>query len=818
MRPNIKNSIIPFLTAFAAVLFLAFQQPQNSSDDSAPFIGIDSFYIKTAAFAASNDWIAYEKLLLRSEIEAAAQQNKALMAAVYLRKAEFEFKKNPMDGSFAKLNYEKSLLEFSTNDSALWQQDAAHFGLAQIYYQQANQKKADSLISLIIDEKRKFKSPFTANAIFLKASTLNYTKDKVVLIELAQTLKKNPKAEKEFGLLLKAAELLAANNFVQAELLLNQIYVGFDNKIQDLCRKYLSKLYLELAEQQKEKEKIKISIQKAISLVNPAATQDLNQLNPEMFLPDIISLKALLALSDYYEKSDSNLNAAKSSAETAAAVAAILQNHIYGRPVLEIWNRYSSKINNRILNYAVEKHLSEKNNDALQDIFFISERMKAQEIWVLLKSFENNEKGDSLQLLEQYLALGQHFWTFRANQLKAESDSIFLPATEKRLAEIVKAREVLHNNLNKTQKKYLLNKFGSPIPKLKELQTDLDADMIILSYFSTQKSLYLLSISKEKASLKTIGEIQPEKFLKLIESKGPALEFAQVSNGLYSALLGSAIKGEHLRLMIIPTGALKSLPFDLLCTEMPNKDVQYRKLPYLFKKHRLNYQLSVSDWYRFSKEYISPSSYYMLSMSPSTDSLHSLYSDYFTKRFSANVFKGAAAKKSVFFEQAGKYGFIHLSNYLQENQLEFANNEKMFFSELEQLKLNAALILLPHVSSVDGRNLELFFHKNGAASLLSALWNEKNEGHSLEMINFFYEYLQQGLSKDEALRRAKIDFLEKMPEDLHPYYWGQYRQIGDFRNVSISEPISHIWWYLLPIAGLLGIGWWAMGAMRQKSR
>jgi CHAT domain len=262
---------------------------------------------------------------------------------------------------------------------------------------------------------------------------------------------------------------------------------------------------------------------------------------------------------------------------------------------------------------------------------------------------------------------------------------------------------------------------------------------------------------------------------------------------------------------------LMQMPFDLLCTELPKGKANYKKLPYLFLKQRVSYQYSVASWFDASSESISPASYYIMAMSPSSDSLRNLQADYLLKRFSATTYKGVAAKKSAFLEQAPRYGFIHLGYNANKMGLLFGENENLSDAEREGLKLDAALVLLPHLSVPNVFNVELEFLHAGAGSLLSSFWDVEDETASVELFNYFYEYLQKGLSKDEALRRARLEYLEKMPDDkLAPLYWGQFRQVGDFRNVAVSEPISYIWWYLLPILGMLAVGWWAMRGLRQR--
>jgi len=42
----------------------------------------------------------------------------------------------------------------------------------------------------------------------------------------------------------------------------------------------------------------------------------------------------------------------------------------------------------------------------------------------------------------------------------------------------------------------------------------------------------------------------------------------------------------------------------------------------------------------------------------------------------------------------------------------------------------------------------------------------------------FYGYLQEGLSKAEALRQAQLDVMGSYP---HPRYWAAFSLVGDWR-------------------------------------
>ena len=65
----------------------------------------------------------------------------------------------------------------------------------------------------------------------------------------------------------------------------------------------------------------------------------------------------------------------------------------------------------------------------------------------------------------------------------------------------------------------------------------------------------------------------------------------------------------------------------------------------------------------------------------------------------------------------------------------------------------------------------------GSSSVLSSLWQVVSETTEPLMVTF-YGYLQEGLSKAEALRQAQLEVMEMYP---HPRYWAAFELIGDWR-------------------------------------
>ncbi|MFO7865834.1 MAG: CHAT domain-containing protein [Candidatus Aminicenantes bacterium] len=72
----------------------------------------------------------------------------------------------------------------------------------------------------------------------------------------------------------------------------------------------------------------------------------------------------------------------------------------------------------------------------------------------------------------------------------------------------------------------------------------------------------------------------------------------------------------------------------------------------------------------------------------------------------------------------------------------------------------------------------VFFY-SGSRSVLSTLWNI-NDKSTVLFMTYFYGFLIEGMSKSEALRKAKLKLREKYE---NPFYWAPYILNGDFRGM-----------------------------------
>ncbi len=133
-------------------------------------------------------------------------------------------------------------------------------------------------------------------------------------------------------------------------------------------------------------------------------------------------------------------------------------------------------------------------------------------------------------------------------------------------------------------------------------------------------------------------------------------------------------------------------------------------------------------------------------------------------------------------------------------------------AEIYQLKLSADLAVMSACNTGYGQlaqgegamSLGRAFSYAGCRSVIMSLWPANDESSSTILKNF-YQYAAQGLSKDRALRQAKIDYLKSAdPLTAHPFFWANLVTVGDMSPLKLKTEFNFMWLILLlPLALLV---------------
>jgi tetratricopeptide (TPR) repeat protein len=190
------------------------------------------------------------------------------------------------------------------------------------------------------------------------------------------------------------------------------------------------------------------------------------------------------------------------------------------------------------------------------------------------------------------------------------------------------------------------------------------------------------------------------------------------------------------------------------------------------------------------------------------------------------------ATAARFREEAPDYGVLQLYTHALANH-EGQREPVIFFSDtllglsdlyLLPRRLHASLAVLSACSTGAGEqvpgegvmSLARGFAAAGIASCATTLW-EVNADATVELTELFYGHLQNGMGKAAALRRAKLDYLERHAGTARtlPTYWAGMVHLGADGTLP-----RHYWKWLawgLLVAVAAGGSFWAWRRFKKPS-
>ncbi len=400
---------------------------------------------------------------------------------------------------------------------------------------------------------------------------------------------------------------------------------------------------------------------------------------------------------------------------------------------------------------------------------------------------------------------------------------------------------------NKYNQYYKLRMKPSVID-LKQAVSEIDEDEVIVEYSILENQLMIFTISKDNQAI-YIADITQKKLNDLINTfrnnlrvkafvnfdRNSYHEFTQAGYELFETLIAPIYnKTSGKDLVFIPDGKLGYIPFELLLTSsqegaLSNK-MDYKNLPYLLRKRPVSYAYSATLLFSDIKEK-SPAEKKVLAMAPSYDNISNKPVDsIFTHRqggeillpipgvgeevknisktYRSKVLKDTLATEQTFKQVAPDYSVLHLAMHALVDDRDPMYSKLVFYQdpqkknqgllntyELFDLSLGAEMAVLSACNTGYGKlqrgegimSLARGFLYAGVPNIVMTLWPIEDESTS-EIMNYFYQHLSQGAEKDEALRKAKLQFLKNTDMlNAHPHFWGSFVSIGPdtpLRNVK----------------------------------
>jgi len=411
---------------------------------------------------------------------------------------------------------------------------------------------------------------------------------------------------------------------------------------------------------------------------------------------------------------------------------------------------------------------------------------------------------------------------------------------------------------------YYKMKYDYSTPSIEELQAQLNPNDAFLEYMANDSFVYVLVITQEEVFSQYTPCRMPlsltiKKLLHHIK-KNEAAPYATTGHRLFELLLGDELlqKISDKKLIIAADAELSYIPFGVLPTSVPQaKDVKmYPLIPYLIRQFPISYSYSASLFIRSKASQAKPSSKKVAAWAPNFEQMRPVLQERgivddieelpgaiaeaqgIAELFDGQAITAANATEQQFKQTASNYQVLHIATHglLDDENPLFSslllNKSKeedglLHTYELFNMQLKADMAVLSACNSGVGQlrrgegvvSIARGFAYAGVPNIVMSTWPVSDEATKV-LMQAFYQNLQKGLPKDEALQQAKLHYLDKYqtkPFQVSPYFWGGIIIMGN--NAPIPALIQQSSTYLYYIIGgviflllLVGVGY----ALRDK--
>lgn len=501
--------------------------------------------------------------------------------------------------------------------------------------------------------------------------------------------------------------------------------------------------------------------------------------------------------------------------------------------------------------YAYELYKHTKDPKYIEDAFFYSERGKSTLLVNALRSKENktllNLPDDLVQQEKNYKARLKDLQKLQieAGNL-AERNSI-----QQEINDLNITVEQFKRSIQEKYPAYYEHRYSNDLSKIQDIQTYLaKEDKVLIEYTLGLEYPFVFVISKNSLEMLPLNYVPKElkqhtlnlrktltdyQFV-LSEPKEADILYTEAAQYFYAnfvqPVLSNVKKGQHL--IVVPDQDLGHLPFETFLTAQPKKALNFASYPYLLKEYPISYSYSASillgqerqQQHRkipkrgvlaFAAEYpaISENSFshqrggniglVREGLQPLPGAVEEV--NLLQKHLLGTFHNGLTASEENFKKEATNYGIIHLAMHgvldsknpilsslvFSEDSSAVEDNFLRAY-EIAQLDLNADLVVLSACETGYGKfqqgegvmSLAHSFSYAGASSVLMSLW-QVNDFSTSQIMKNFYVNLACGSSKELALQKAKLDYLENEANQatFHPAFWAAFVQTGDVKPLEL---------------------------------
>jgi CHAT domain-containing protein len=403
-------------------------------------------------------------------------------------------------------------------------------------------------------------------------------------------------------------------------------------------------------------------------------------------------------------------------------------------------------------------------------------------------------------------------------------------AYEQQQLQLLRANEAFIRYIRALEKDfpaYYQYKYSDHVPKITDLKKYLAVNnQSFVHYYVADSVTYILCTTRDTATMLRVPETafklsQVNQFLALLSDNQQLnkqyASFKLLSHNLYKSLF-RPLGLTNGSVIICPDNFI--LPFDALSSDTEGKKplIYTHAFSYVYSANFLLKKFpqfeSQGDFIGFAP--VSFKSYLRLAdLKKSAASLESAGDNYQQPAF----YTSAAATKNNFLSNLGKYHIVNVFSHAKadnssEEPVLFMHDSVIRVSELQYLnRPSARLVVLSACQTTVGKNatgegiysLSRGFSAAGIPSVAATVW--KADEHAIYIIsNNFHKYLSTGMRQEQALQKAKIDYLKATSrEGGLPYYWANMVLIGNTEPIIVKEK-QRFWIQLLAVSAVVTLG------------
>lgn len=376
---------------------------------------------------------------------------------------------------------------------------------------------------------------------------------------------------------------------------------------------------------------------------------------------------------------------------------------------------------------------------------------------------------------------------------------------------------------------------------LEKLQADLPHDYGVLSMFNSKENLILFWIDSGEFLWKILPKEEVD--WNLIQNWTEAIQFSNSASRYQTEEVISRFSKQILvpfeaqidqidELMVIPHGAFNFFPFELL----PLNSGQI-----LLEEKAVSYQFScrfiAPVWKTFDKASLLAFAPFSGIAKENAKGFTLLPgSKLEVENLHGQQFIGEKGRKQVFLEKAPKSKMIHLATHAVASSDDPNEAFIAFYPEEEEFRLFTPELVFQNLEGVElvylsacetgsGKqsssegliSLARSFAIAGADQLVISQWVSEDQVSGFLSSRFYY-HAEKGNTYSNSLRLAKLDLLDdpKMAQFHHPFYWTNYRIIGQPEETAGKSQLL-FWFAALLILVMLG-SWMGFRYDRRKAQ